>query len=153
MKPRKVWGEPSGPSEVKPGRSTFIESLEAAARAVASSNPRLKVDDEVSGGLEDELGLTLGQIQRLRVSNRRAREALTDLECEVGSELLGMDTERWWYGTESMARWRDRRRLKGQLATLVQHRLRSEEEHDRSMVALEDRLLSLLHRHAATRDE
>lgn len=140
-------------SSASPSSPSFIESLEAAARAAASDVPRLDPGDDFAGGLEDELGLVLGQIQRLRAAHHRSQESFADLECQVGSELLGMDAQRWWYGPERMERWRDRQRLNGRLATIAQHRLRSEEEHLRALASLEDRLLSLLHRHRATRDE
>ncbi len=127
----------------------FERDLARAARTLAAPRLRPLGDDYAQPLVEHELGLVLAQLDRLRMLHRDADARFVDAECDIGTELLQMDAVRWWYLDSREERWRDRQRLKARRAALHLERLRSGVALEQQVRALEDRLLTLVHRHGA----
>lgn len=122
----------------------FVDRLVAQARALlldagdCESSPR--------GFVESELSLLVDQLDRARESHADAVQGLAAAECEVGTDLLRMETPRWWYGPNREERWRDRQRLLARRAALNLERTRLESSFQHWSATLEERVLTMVRR-------
>lgn len=130
-------------------RLGFDRALERAARVIGAESVRTAGHDYVRSTVEHAIALLLSQMDRLRLQHAAATERLISHECEVGTELLQMDAVRWWYLDSRMERWRDQQQLRARLASAVSERTREQVRFEQEVRSLEDRLLILVHRHAA----
>lgn len=127
-------------------RDGFDSKLERTASVLASQGVALPHEDRILDLVNEEIALVLSQLGRLREGKTEALSLMSRLECEVGTDLLGMETPRWWYGPNREERWRDRQGLKARRGQLQMHRLRLEQSLEQDQRALEDRLLTLVQR-------
>lgn len=137
--------------ELPPKGSGFGELLVRAAALIAYRGVRLQgaAEDDIRSGIAEGIGLVLDQIRRLRDTRDRAINEIVRDECEVGSDLLQMDSVRWWYLDSREARWRDRQHLLTRRAGLGAERLRLDRGFEQELRGLEERLLLLMQRHRA----
>ncbi len=130
-------------------RLGFDRALESAARVIGASLLRTAGHDYVRSTVEHAIALLLAQMDRLRQQHSAATDRLIGHECQLGTELLQMEASRWWYLDSRMERWRDQQQLRARLASAVSERTREQVRFEQELRSLEDRLLILVHRHAA----
>lgn len=128
-------------------RLDFFALLETEAWSIAESRSNDYARDTVA----EQTASLLHQIGRLRDEHRHTRSTLVSLECEVGTDLLDTEAQRWWYSPQRMEVWRDRQRLLARRAALIQDRLRVESAYRAARQILGDRLLVLVQRLRALR--
>lgn len=130
----------------------FGDRIEVLARALAARDPAEPDDDIARSGVEKELGLILDELEGLRDHHRSSRDEVIRLECQIGTELLGMDERRWWYGQYRPEFWRDRQTLRSRLASLELDRFRLERDYQHAVASRRQRLLALVRQHALLRE-
>lgn len=128
----------------------FLYRLQVEARSVAKQTPAGH-EDYARDSVAEQVGSLLDQIASLRGEHRDLRTAMIDMECEVGTDLLDTEAQRWWYSPQRMEVWRDRQRLLARKASLVHDRLRTESIYRQNLKELGNRLLVLIQRHRALR--
>jgi hypothetical protein len=109
----------------------------------------LTAGQRIGGG--EEIALVLDRMDRFRASHQVARTRMIELDCELGTDLLGMETPRWWYSDHRLELWRDRQKLKARRGRIVVERSRLEVLYEQQMADSRLQLLTLVQRHAALR--
>lgn len=140
-----------GPDAV-PQSPDFTLTLEGTARQIAAGEAGGSEDDFARDSVEEQLSALLARIDDVRLEHRLARSHVLELECEVGTDLLDTQAQRWWYSDHRMEVWRDRQRLIARRASLVLERVRTEAVYRDRLRGLQDRLLILVQRHRALRE-
>lgn len=127
---------------------SFSASLEERARQIIDAAPEPISEFSATSFFEEQLALTLDQIDKLRSRERELRHALLRAECEVETELLQMEDRTPRY---SPYRYPEREKLQRRLAQLAEEGRRLLLSQGEKMDGLHDRLLALLQKHRQLR--
>ena len=124
-------------------KQAFAEKLEERARNVLSA-PAQHGHFFLGSFIEDEVALTLHQIDRLRSREQDIMQSLLQAECYVETELMQMDQRTPRY---SPYRFPEREKMQRRLSRIAEERRRHIIAHAEKLDARHDRLLSLLNKH------
>jgi hypothetical protein len=132
--------------------SAFSLGLEATARRIVAREAEGSQDDYARETVGEQVAALLDRIVDMRREHQRTRSQLISLECEVGTDLLDTEAQRWWYSDRRMEVWRDRQRLVARRASLELERMRDQSAYHERLRQLHERLLMLIQRHRALRE-
>ena len=118
--------------------------LEERARKVFASKDRQIGKVFRSSFIEDDIALTLHQIDRLRARDRDIRQSLVQAECYINTELIQMEERTPRY---SPYRFPEREKLQRRLSRVAEERRRFVISQAEKLDAFHDRLLSQLCKH------
>ena len=123
---------------------SFSETLEERARKVFAVEDRQIGKVSRSSFIEDDIALTLHQIDRLRARDRDIRQSLVQAECYINTELIQMEERTPRY---SPYRFPEREKLQRRLSRIAEERRRFVISQAEKLDAFHERLLSLLNKH------
>lgn len=123
---------------------SFTEKLENRARKVVNNTIGRNRNISQSAIMEDDIALTLHQIDRLRAHGQEIGESLLQAECYIDTEIIQMEERTPRY---SPYRFPEREKLQRRLGRIDEERRRFNISHAEKMASLHDRLLSLLNKH------
>ena len=123
---------------------SFAGKLEERACKVVDDTIGRNGNISQSSIIEDDLALTLHQIDRLRARGQEIGQSLLQAECYIGTELMQMEQRTPRY---SPYRFPEREKLQRRLGRIDEERRRFSTSHAEKMASLHDRLLSLLNKH------
>ncbi len=119
--------------------------LDSKAREVANRRVADLWDSSPEATIDREIVFTLEQLDRLRALHRELQRDLLKDECLVDTELMQMEARTPPY---SPYRFPEREKLHRQIHGIHQEGRRLISSHAEQLRVLEDRLLSLLSKHA-----
>ena len=120
---------------------SFAVRLEVLARGIAQNETASRETWSPRSSLDDQIRLTLHQLDQTRARSRTASDSILREECYVGTELRQMEDRTPRY---SPYRFPEREKLQRRLGSLAQERRRLEFLHGDKLDEFHDRLLSLL---------
>lgn len=123
---------------------SFGERLEERARGLASARSRLHDHFSVTSLIEDEIALTLDQLDGTRARWEEIGRDLVQTECYIETELMQMEQRTPRY---SPYRYPEREKLQRRLMGIAQERRRLMVSFGHRIDELHDRLLSLWQQH------
>ncbi|MCI0624780.1 MAG: hypothetical protein L0387_24565 [Acidobacteria bacterium] len=128
--------------EHEPGR--FAGQLEERVRQLTNATRQPSPEFSVTSLIEDELLLTVEQLDKTRERWRVIEQDLLQAECYIETELMQMEQRTPRY---SPYRFPEREKLQKRLMGIAQERRRLIVSTSQSIDELHQRLLSLLHKH------
>ena len=124
---------------------SFTDDLEQRARDAISSRSSWEVEGfSASSLLEDEIALTLHQLNNLRRRGGKMEHGLQHEESEINTELLQMEQRTPRY---SPYRYPEREKLQRRRSRVLEQARRFTVAHADKLDVLHSRLLALLNRH------
>ena len=120
---------------------SFAVRLETLARGVAQHETDPRETWSPRSSLDDQIRLTLHQLEQTRARSRTASDSILQEECYVGTELRQMENRTPRY---SPHRFPEREKFQRRLSRLAEERRRMMIIEGAKLDTLHDRLLSLL---------
>ena len=127
-------------------RRSVADTLEERAREIVASGSRAEARQSfsVSALIDEQIGLTLQHIEDLRARGQQLRDALTQCECDIETELMQMEQRTPRY---SPYRYPEREMLQRRLGQVAEEGRQLIVAQADKLDSLHDRLLVLLQRH------
>ena len=122
-------------------RGSFTSGLEGRARGATQDKHTERAPWSPQSSIDDQIRLTLHQIDENRVRGEVVRESMLLEKCEIGTELLQMEARTPRY---SAYRFPQREKLQRRLGQLSAERRRFAISHAEKLDALHERLLGLV---------
>ena len=123
---------------------SFSEKLEERYREIFKTPNNDKSYFPQSPLIEDDIALTLNQIDELKSRGKDTIQSLLESECYIGTELIQMEARTPRY---SPYRFPERAKLQNRLARIAEERRRFKLTHAEKLDSLHNFLLSLLKKH------
>lgn len=122
-------------------RRRFTDRIERDARKMVSSPNARRRGLLGSSLLEDQIALTLDQIDQVRARDIETLQGLLDIECYIGTELMQMEARTPLYAHR---RFPEREKLQRRLGQLAKERRRFKTNQDEKLSGLHSKLLDLV---------
>ena len=125
--------------------SMFSEKLEEKCRSVLTVTNNRQANHFYQNQLiEDDLALTLNQIDELKERGKDTIQSLLESECYIETEIMQMEARTPRY---SSYRFPERAKLQSRLGRIAEERRRFTLTHAEKLDSLHNQLLSLLKKH------
>ena len=123
---------------------SFSEKLEERCREIFKIPNNDKSYFLQSPLIEDDIALTLNQIDELKSRGKDTIQSLLESECYIGTELIQMEARTPRY---SPYRFPERAKLQNRLGRIAEERRRFKLTHAEKLDTLHNQLLSFLKKH------
>lgn len=130
--------------EVRNRMQSFGKTLEERASKVVAAPLQPIGDISQSSFIEDNIALTLHQIDRLCARDKDIKQNLLQAECYIDTELMQMEERTPRY---SPYRFPEREKMQRRLNRIAEERRQFVISNAEKLDAFHDRLLSLLNKH------
>lgn len=132
-------------SKVRDGKhSRFSSFLEEKARELVNNTEKKPLGFSIATLLEQELALTVEQIDRLRELNKRQLKSLLQAECYTDTEMMQMEQRMSRYSPE---RFRERDKFHTRLLAIEAERRKHSAVYEQQIQGLQRQMLGLMQKH------